>query len=144
MDEADLDELLVTLTSSTVTLRDLVDDSETFHQVKQLGNNSRGKNYAKALYAIQRHADALFRALTASWNVNCHSAHDTMLCLEDRCKGRHSASITRLAASSRDAVKFVLLFLWRPEQSAADSSSWHETSISIVDDHLSRILFPAQ
>jgi hypothetical protein len=144
MDESDLDELLHDLASSTLTLRDLVDDSDALHQIKQVGNNSRGKNYAKALYTVQRHANALFRALTASWNLKCHSTHDTMLCLEDRCKGRHSLPTATPAAPSRGAVEFAISFLWRPEQSDANTPSWHETSISIVDDHLSKIFFPVQ
>ena len=144
MDESDLDELLANLANSSLTLRDLVDDSDALHQIKQTGINSRGKNYAKALYTIQRHANALFRALAASWNLKCHSTHDTMVCLEDRCKGRQSASITKLAGPSRGAVEFVVLFLWQPEQSTATIPMWHETSISMVEDHLSKILFYGQ
>jgi hypothetical protein len=144
MNESDLDELLTNLSNSTLNLKDLVDDSDALHQIKQTGNDSRGKNYAKALYTIQRHANTLFRALTASWDLKCHPTHDTMLCLEDRCKGRHSASIARPAGFGKGAVEFVLLFLWHPEQSDANTPSWHETSISIVEDHLSRILFPEQ
>lgn len=143
MSESSIDQLLKDLCDSTLTLREFVDDNEDLHQIQRSNEGPPGakiKKVTSSLYAIRKHANALFRAITCGWSQNCHERHEVMLCLEHRClNNRYTLRTT--SKDGADGTVFILLFSSQ-YPSSSDSKLWHETSVITIEEDGSRLLCP--
>ena len=132
---ADVDELR----SLSNKLENLVGNSDRVHHLMQLKASSKQSEYAKALYAVQRHAHLLFRALRSSWDQTCHPCHEALLRLEARCLSR--ASRLSAAAGTQTSLTFTALFP-KDIPRADVFLAWHQAQVSMLENHQSEILFP--
>ncbi len=139
MKESHIGTAVEELKNLSVSLESLVGNSDCIHHMKQLKASSKQSQYAKSLYAVQRHAHSLFRALRSSWDQTCHPCHEALLRLENRCVSQ-SSSIG--AAGTQESFAFTALFKKDKPQSHMDLS-WHQTRVSMVENHQSEILFPS-
>lgn len=139
MKESQIATMVEELKNLAVSLESLVGNSDIIHHLKQLQASSKQSDYAKSLYAVQRHAHSLFRALRSSWDQTCHPCHEALLRLEDRCVYQ-SSRIT--AAGTQAPLTFTALF--QKDDPRSDLLlSWHQTQVSMVENHQSEIQFPA-
>lgn len=139
MRESRINMIVEELKHLSTSLESLVDNSDSIHHMKQLKATNKQSGCAKTLYAVQRHAHAFFKALRSSWDQTCHPCHETLLRLEDRCV-LQSSRVT--AAGSQASLTFIALF----QKDIARVNlllPWHQTQVSMVENHLSEILFPA-
>lgn len=138
MKESQIVTVVEELKHLSVSLESLVGNSNDIHHMKQLKASSKQSEYAKSLYAVQRHAHSLFRALRSSWDQTCHPCHEALLCLEDRCVPQSSRI---KAAGTSASLTFTALF--QKDTRSDLVFSWHRTRVSTVENHQSEILFPA-
>lgn len=140
MKESQIVTMVDELKNLSVSLESLVGNSDSIHHMKQLRASSKQSEYAKTLYAVQRHAHSLLRALRSSWDQTCHPCHEALLRLEDRCVSGFSR-ISSAAAGPQTPLTFTALF--QKDTPRADLLlSWHQTQVSMVENHQSEILFP--
>lgn len=127
MNESQIVTIVDELKDLSVSLESLVDNSDSIHHLMQLKASSKQSEYAKTLYAVQRHAHSLFRALKSSWIQTCHPCHEALLRLEDRCVSG-SSRIPSAAAGPQTPLTFTALF--QKHIPRADLLlSWHQSEI---------------
>ncbi|KAL8850115.1 MAG: hypothetical protein Q9221_004932 [Calogaya cf. arnoldii] len=139
MKESQIVSIVDELRNLAVSLESLVGNSESIHHMKQLKASSKQNEYAKTLYAVQRHAHSLFKALMSSWGKTCHPCHKALLRLEERCISR--TPTLSATAGPQTPLNFTALFQKNTPQ-ADLLISWHQTQVSMVENHLSELLFP--
>lgn len=128
MNDSDINELLINFQRSRLILKDLGDDTEELHQTKKAKQEVRGTESYKSVICSTEAHECLFRTLMYGWKFKCHSTHDTMSCLEDRCQEN-----TR-PKSKRTVIDFAILFSWQPKSGA--SISRHQACITIVEGQI--------
>ena len=127
------------LKNLSVSLESLVGSSDSIHHIKQLKASSKQGEHAKSLYAVQRHAHSLFRALSSSWGQTCHPCHEALLRLKDRCVFQSS----RIGAADTQASLTFTALLQKDIPRSHLYLSWHQTRVSMVENHQSEILIPS-
>lgn len=138
MKESQIVSVVEELKSLSASLESLVGNSDSIHHMKQVRASSKLNEYARKLWAVQRHAHSLFRALKSSWDQTCHPCHEALLRLEDRCISQQAGIVT---AGTPASLTFTALF--QENIPRADLIlSWHQTQVSMVGNHQSEILFP--
>lgn len=139
MRESQINTAVEELKTLSGCLESLVGNSDSVHHMKQLKASSKQNGYAKALYAVQRHAHAFFKALRSSWDQSCHPSHETLLHLEDRCSVQSSRATP---SHAHPALTFIALL--RKDPARGDVLlTWHQTHVSVFENHLSETLLPA-